>query len=294
MAILPLRVRGRTFALLWAANLKPGRYFSDYDLTLLESVGGQASVAVDNINLFEEQQYISNVLQRGFIPEKIPALPHTDIGIFYASATEAAVVGGDFYDFMPLSEEHIALFMGDSSGKGVEATADAAMVKYTVRSALLQNPNPASTLTQANPIATRQLTEGHFVTMVYGYYNATDGRLLMGIAGHPQPIYYSSREREVRLVESQDPAFGLINDYSFAEAEVVLSPGDILVFYTDGLIELRRGKEFFGTDRLSGVIVANSALSAQEIADKVIDSAREFSMGRFTDDIVLMIIKRTD
>ncbi|MBE0447614.1 MAG: SpoIIE family protein phosphatase [Actinobacteria bacterium] len=293
IAVLPLRVRGRILALLWATNLKPGRSFSDYDMALLESIGNQAAVAIDNFSLFEEQRYISEVLQRGFLPEHIPALAHTDIGIFYASATEAAVVGGDFYDFIPMTEGKVGLVIGDSSGKGVEATADAAMVKYTMRSALFLNPSPASALSQGNSTVARQLIGGHFVTLIYGYYDEEEGRLLMGIAGHPRPIHYSASERKAKLINGQDPAFGLIRNYSFAETELFLSPGDILILYTDGLIELRRDKEFLGTERLSDIIAVNSGLAAQEIANKAIDSARDFSMGRFTDDIVLMVIKRT-
>jgi len=292
MVLIPLKARGRVRGVLWAASLNKKRIFSDYDMVLIGSVGGQAAVAIDNINLFEEQHYISAVLQRGFLPERMPALSHTDIGIFYASATEAAVVGGDFYDFIALDEGRIGFVLGDSSGHGVEATADAAMVKYTLRSALYQNPQPSSALSGANYVAYNQLTDGHFVTLVYSYYDDEDGRLLLGIAGHPSPVHYLVDRGKIELVEGQDPAFGLIKDYAFSEIELTLSPGDIFALYTDGLIELRHNKEFFGIERLTDILAANATMTAQQIADKVIDAAREFSMGRFTDDIVLMVIKR--
>ncbi|MDP2210910.1 MAG: GAF domain-containing protein, partial [Candidatus Aquicultor sp.] len=169
-ALVPLIVRGRILGTLWAATRMSARTFTNYDMVLLESIGAQASVSLDNVSLFIEQQYISDVLQRGFLPDKIPNLQQTDIGIFYASATEAAVVGGDFYDFVPLANEIMALALGDSSGKGVEATADAAMVKYSLHAALHSDPDPAKTLTHSNAVAFPQLKNGHFVTLVYGLY----------------------------------------------------------------------------------------------------------------------------
>lgn len=294
LAITPLKARGKTLALLWVASMITARRFSDYDMVLLESIGGQAAISIDNIDLFEEQRYISDVLQRGFLPEKLPIVKHTNIGIFYESATVSAVVSGDFYDFIPLNEDIIGLAVGDSSGKGVEATDDAAMTKYTMRSALVQNPSPASALTQSNIAAATQLTNGHFVTLFYGLLNSETGNLLIGLAGHPHPVYFSAVEQRAIEIGDNDPAFGIIRDYVFSETDLTLLLGDIFVVYTDGLIELRRDSDFFSTARVIGIVEENSGMSAQEIADSIIEAAREFSKGQFTDDIVLMVIKRTD
>lgn len=294
MAQFPLVTRGKVIGTLWVCMLKPGRVFSDYDMTLLESISGQAAVAIDNIRLFEEERYISDTLQRGFLPERLPELKHTDIGTFYASATIAAVVGGDFYDLIRISDEQIGISLGDISGKGVEATTDAAMVKYSLRAVTCRKPGPSGVLTTANNIVTNQLTGGHFVTLVYGLYNLTSGQLTLGIAGHPYPLLYTAANKEVAQIEGGDPAFGLILDYNYSETEFKLSSGDALVLYSDGIIELRRDKEFFGVERLSKLVAKHSRLSAQGMANKIIDEARKFAEGRLTDDIVLMVIKRTD
>ena len=292
LALVPLVVRGRILGTLWAATRKSARTFTNYDMVLLESIGAQASVSLDNISLFIEQQYISDVLQRGFLPEKTPALEQTDIGIFYASATEAAVVGGDFYDFVPLASDMIALALGDSSGKGVEATADAAMVKYSLHAALYSDPDPAQTLTHSNSVAYAQLKNGHFVTLVYGLYNASSGHLKLGVAGHPYPIYYKARTASAGFIEGNDPAFGLMEENEFSATETALEPGDIIVLYTDGIIELRRKKEFFGSERLAKLVAKYAEKGAQDLANAIIDAARDFADGKFTDDIVLLVIKR--
>lgn len=293
MALVPLRARGKILGVLWLAMLGSKRVFSAYDMVLLESIGGQAAVAIDNINLFEEQRYISETLQRGFVPGRPPAVEHTDIGVFYASATIAAVVGGDFYDAAQLPGNKISIFVGDISGKGIEATADAAMVKYTLRAVSFEDPDPATVLTSANNITAHQLTGGHFVTLVYGLYDTASGEMLIGIAGHPYPLHYSAANREVRPVTASDPAFALIDNYRYTDVTFGLSEGDLLVLYTDGIIELRRDKEFFGMERLGELAAKYASLKAQEIADRIILDAREFAQGRLTDDIVLMIIKRT-
>jgi len=293
MVVVPLRARGKILGALWLTMLGSKRVFSAYDMVLLESIGGQAAVAIDNINLFEEQRYISETLQRGFAPGRPPRAKHTDIGIFYASATIAAVVGGDFYDAVQLADDNVSIFVGDISGKGIEATADAAMVKYTLRAVSFEDPDPASVLTSANDITANQLMGGHFATLVYGLYNTASGELLLGIAGHPYPLHYSAARGEVAPVTANDPAFALIKNYRYTDVALRLAEDDLLVLYTDGIIELRRDKEFFGMERLGELIAKYSALKAQEIADRIIEEAREFAGGRLTDDIVLMVIKRT-
>lgn len=294
MAVVPLKIRGKVVGILWVSALNPDRKFSDYDMVLLESIGGQAAVAVDNINLFEEQHYISEVLQRGFLPEKLPKLIQTDIGIFYASATEAAVVGGDFYDALQLPDGRVTLFIGDVSGKGIEATADVAMVRYTIRTLSFQDPDPSKVLTRANAIISNQLSSGHFITLVHGSYDMKSGQLLLGVAGHPYPLLFSAADGKVKPIADNGPALALISDYEYGKVGVDLLPGDVLALYTDGIVELRRKKEFFGIERLGGLIEKYSRLEAQEIADRIMNDAREFADGRLTDDIVLMIIKRTD
>ncbi len=294
MATVPLRVRGKILGFLWVSMLKPKQVFSNYDMMLFESIGGQAAVAIDNINLFEEQKYISETLQRGFLPKQLPELKHTDTGIFYASATEAAVVGGDIYDALQLPNGQVSIFVGDVSGQGVEATTDAAMVKYTLRAVSFQNSGPSYVLTKANNIIANQLVSGRFITLVYGSYYPADGKLLLGMAGHPYPLLYSAAGNQVTPVVGKDPALTLIPSYEYTEAEFRLSSGDILILYTDGIIELRRGKEFFGIERLSDLLAKYSGLKAQDITNKIMDDAREFSEGHLADDIVLMVIKRTD
>lgn len=293
IAVVPLVARGKTLGVVWASMLSSERVFSDYDMVLLESVGAQAAVSIDGIYLFEEQRYISEMLQRGFLPGRLPKLIQTDIGVFYASATEAAVVGGDFYDAKQVPDHLISLFVGDVSGKGVAATADAAMVKYTLRAISFENPDPSHVLTRANEIVIQQLTSGHFVTVVFGSYDPETGRLTLSIAGHPHPLLYSASDRSTAPIIKEDPAFGLISHYEYSNTEISLSAGDILALYTDGIIELRRDKEFFGEARLGELIARYSGLGAQEIADRIISDAKEFASNRLTDDIVLFIIKRT-
>lgn len=293
IALVPLRARNKIMGALWVCMLRPDRAFSDYSMALLESLGGQAAVAIDNINLFNEERYISETLQRGFIPERLPELKHTDIGVYYASATAMAVVGGDFYDAVQMPGEQISLFVGDVSGKGVEATADAAMVKYTLRAISYQNSKPADILTIANTIIARQLTSGHFVTAAYCSYNSDNGEAIIGLAGHPYPLLYSKTNGKVSQISDEGPAFTVIPNYKYTDYQALLSPGDILALYTDGIIELRQEKEFLGIERLGELVVKYAGLSAQEIADNMMDDAKEFARGRLTDDIVLMIIKRT-
>jgi serine phosphatase RsbU (regulator of sigma subunit) len=295
--IVPLKGREATIGVIWASRGNDKAAFSEYDLLLLESIGGQSAIAIDNISLYDQQQFISDSLQKGFVTQILPELTKTDIGTYYASATAAAVVGGDFYDAVSLSGNQIALFVGDVSGKGVTATSDAAMAKYSIRALTSVNPDPKFVLAGLNKIALQLLAEDRFITLVYSLYNTSSGSLSIGLAGHPYPLLYSATTSSIKPITEENPAIAILPK-SKISTEIITSTaslenGDILVLYTDGIIELRRDREFFGVERLERIIAEYAHQNAQSVADKIIDYAKAFSEGNLTDDIVLMVIKRT-
>ncbi|MBI4733597.1 MAG: SpoIIE family protein phosphatase, partial [Rubrobacteridae bacterium] len=261
--IAPLKGKNGVFGIIWAAREKAVPSFTEDDLLLLESISGLSAIAIDNIALFEQQRYISDTLQKGFATQTLPLIEKTDVGIFYASATSAAIVGGDLYDAIKLSDSRMALFVGDVSGKGITATSEAAMAKYSLRAFASENPDPVYVLGAFNQVASQQLINGHFITMVYVLYNVMDGSLNLCIAGHPYPLLYSSTSNAITTLIADNPAMSLLPGYSFKSLSAKLNAGDILALYTDGIIELRRDREFFGIERLGKLLVDFADLKAQ-------------------------------
>lgn len=291
--IVPLKGREATTGVIWASRVLNGTEFNRYDLLLLESIASQSAIAIDNISLYDQQQFISDSLQRGLITQILPELTKTDIGTYYASATATAVVGGDFYDAVSLPDNQIALFVGDVSGKGVTATSDAAMAKYSLRALASVNPDPKFVLAGLNKVALQLLIEDRFITLVYTLYDTSTGSMAIGLAGHPYPLLYSATTNSIKPITEENPAIAIVSKPEIITNSIILEADDIVVLYTDGIIELRREGEFFGIDRLGRIIAEYAHQNAQSVADEIISYAKAFSEGNLTDDIVLMVIKRT-
>ncbi|MBE0448098.1 MAG: GAF domain-containing protein [Actinobacteria bacterium] len=273
--------------------------FAPSQIRLAEAIAREAALAISNARLYERikdayerERYVADVLQRSFLPERLPQIPNTDLAVFYASASEVARIGGDFYDFIDLSGSLIGLAIGDVSGKGIEAASTTALAKYTVRSFSYQAKHASTTVELANKVISRDIEPGTFITLIYAVYDWQSGRVLIANAGHPHPIHYAADYGKAHLVENLNAAFGVLPELIYSEAVDRLAGGDLLVLYTDGLIEARRGSEFYGTERLMQVIEENAGLSAENIVARIIDDVNAFARGQLTDDIALSVLKR--
>jgi sigma-B regulation protein RsbU (phosphoserine phosphatase) len=166
------------------------------------------------------------------------------------------------------------------------------MAKYSIRALASVNPDPKFVLAGLNKIALQLLTEERFITLVYSLYNTSNGSMVMGLAGHPYPLLYSAAANSIEQITEENPAITIVPKPEIITNTITLEADDILVLYTDGIIELRREGEFFGVDRLGRIIAEYARQNAQSVADKIISYAKAFSEGNLTDDIVLMVIKR--
>jgi sigma-B regulation protein RsbU (phosphoserine phosphatase) len=186
----------------------------------------------------------------------------------------------------------VAVVIGDVSGKGIEAAATTAMVKYALRSFIYKNPSPSFVLTQANNVVSIQLKLGSFVSLCYALYDPKTGKLDFANAGHPYPIKYTAKDGSCSLIETNNPVFGLIQNFEYSQSAYELKESDILIFYTDGLIEARIGKEFFGAERALASACVNHTHSAQDIAMSLVRDCDEFAKGNLVDDVAILVLKR--
>ncbi|HEY3375845.1 MAG TPA: GAF domain-containing protein [Candidatus Aquicultor sp.] len=285
----PIKSKNKVIGVLAFGSRRPGE-FTQTDATLLEAIGNELGVAIENSRLYETQRHISESLQRSMLPSRIPKIDKMDVGTRYLSATEEALVGGDFYDIFNTGGKY-AMVIGDVSGKGIEAASSTSMIKYVLQSYLYENPSPAYALTEANKVVRRQIEPGVFITVFCAVYDPATGSVTFTNAGHPYPCLLNHANKTCSALTTNDPAVAIIDDYSYSEGVITMHPGDIFTAFTDGVLETRSEAGFFGEERLQNVLLESVDQPAQGIADHIIDACFQFSHGHLTDDIAIVVVK---
>lgn len=287
----PIKSKGRVIGAFLLGSRQVSK-FTWRDATFLESIGNEIGIAIENSRLYEAQRHISESLQRGLLPAFIPSIPGVEIGVRYSSATEEALVGGDFYDIYNINGKY-ALVIGDVSGKGIEAAASTSMMRYILRAYLYHNPSPSLAMTKANDFFRRQAEKAAFITMFCAVYDPETSRLFFVNAGHPYPCLLNQIQNTCTMLSTDDPAIGIFDHYEYRERTVNINLGNLFVAYTDGVIEARSGKNFFGEGRLIETLLDSLDKPTQGIADSIISATMSFSRGKLTDDIALIILRKT-
>jgi serine phosphatase RsbU (regulator of sigma subunit) len=230
-------------------------------------------------------------MQRSLLPRGHPDVPGLDVGEVYESSARVAL-GGDVYDFLQLSDGRLAVVLGDVTGHGVEATADMAMAKFVFRSLAREHPEPGDFLSCANDVVVDEIAPGKFITMTYVTVDGATGAVACASAGHPAPRVVLP-DGAVHGLDAHGLILGIDSDQDYDEVRDELPTGGSLVLYTDGVIESRRDGELYGTERLDALLAEHWALPPREIARRVAEDARAWSGGELTDDLAVVVIRRT-
>ena len=246
-------------------------------------------------------------IQKKLLPEQAPRLEGFDIAILLQSSTS---VSGDFYDFIPLSETQIGLVLGDVKGNGIPAALLMVMIRTALRLLCHEEDTPASILKRINDLVVRDTEADLFATMVYGILDTANATFTYSNGGHCYPFHWKTTN-EMGVLKTQGMLIGAFEEATFSSDISSLSPGDVLVFYTDGITETETGDGegfsenqgastntveedmFYGRDRLADCISKNAELSASALCDSIVNDLTVFSGNTNThDDRALIIIKR--
>jgi phosphoserine phosphatase RsbU/P len=238
---------------------------------------------------------IAAEIQRNFLPETIPKTEGFDVA---AKSIPAKEVGGDFFDVMPLevipmSNARTGIMIADVSGKGVPAALFMALSRIVVRVTAMWFKQPSEVISFANPIISNNSKTGMFVTLFYGVLDNETRSITYVNAGHNPPIVLRKKTGEIEELNLTGIAVGALEDAEYTQVELQLSPGDVIVLYTDGITEaVNDREEMYDVPRLLETIRKTRDLSAQEIADEIIRSVFAFTgeTPQF-DDITLMVVK---
>lgn len=229
-------------------------------------------------------------IQQTFLPESTPRLEGFDMAAFSLPALE---VGGDFYDFIPISQDKWGLVIADVSGKGFPAALFMALSRTCVRANAMGKTTASEAICRANKLIAEDAKSGMFVTLFYAILDPHTKQLHYVNAGHNPPLLCKGYGGDVVLLGAQGIALGVMDEINLEEVELNLANNDVVVFYTDGITEAINGKEEqFGRERLIKLITQNSTLTAQELIDKIKSAVTDFTHGQEQfDDLTLVVLK---
>ncbi|MHB9004727.1 MAG: SpoIIE family protein phosphatase [Coriobacteriia bacterium] len=292
MLIAPLSSAGATLgAVLFGYVSGPGQ-FDEYAIDFAGKTAASLSLALNNARMYENEHRIADRLQEALLalPDQIEGLQFAHA---YHSASEAARVGGDFYDIFELDDRHVGVTIGDVTGKGLDAAVLTSLAKDTIRAhACESGKSPARILALTSDVIHRATDTETFVTLFFGLLNCETGVLVYANAGHPVPLILGRRGIPTSL-ETTGPPAGAFRGSEFDQAQSCLEPQDILFLYTDGLTEARDpASGMYGDQRLIDLLSGGHGETAFGVVDAVIVDVLAFAGGRLTDDLAILAVKR--
>jgi PAS domain S-box-containing protein len=290
--VVPMRILGRVLGAI--SLVSRNRAFDEHDLELAEDLGLRAAVAVDNARLYQTASQIARTLQTSLLPPHLPEVPGAELAAAYRPAREGLEVGGDFYDAFSLADDQWFLVVGDVCGKGAEAAAITALVRYTLRSAAVRLRSPAAILRQVSEVMLRnESTDGRFCTVACARADLAGdaARLTIACGGHPPPAVLRA-DGGVEAVGAHGTLLGLVPDPVVEDTATELGRGDALVLYTDGLTEARAPAEVWGPNDLAAVLAEAAGTRPGEIVDHLVRAALGES-GTPRDDLAILALRRS-
>lgn len=288
MLVVPLMVREHAIGTIVFHYHSETVPFDEAQIDFASKLGTSISLAIENAHLFASQHTIADTLQEALLanPQDIPGI---DFGYLYRSATEATKVGGDFYDLFELEDGKVGVLIGDVSGKGLDAATLTSVVKDTVKAYAYDDSSPASIMAKTNEIVNRCTGTATFVTLFFGILDTGSGKLTYCSAGHP-PAILRKKTSEISLLFTSSPAVGAFSGLSYIDDTITIEIGDILVLYTDGVIEAKSSGEFFGEERLVELVGSFEPHQIKELPQIIFSEVASFSIGNLSDDIALLTI----
>lgn len=288
--LVPLAARGRTLGAITFARGE-GQPYGEQDLHVATDLGRRAALALDNARAYEVQREIASTLQRSLLPPALPSIRHFKMAATYKTPGDTVLVGGDFYDVFPLRGAGWGVAIGDVQGKGSAAAALTALARYTVRAGALTLRNPKQVLRALNEAV---LQEGErFLTMCLLTLQPAVGRIRgrVCVAGHPVPLVVHP-DGVVEPVGRPGTLLGVVRDVELSVVTFELQPGDLLVLFTDGLVEARRDGVQFGTSGVEAVLRRCAGSDPGQVVAELDAAVTAFAGGQPRDDMAILVLGR--
>ena len=297
--LVPLRWRGEVLGTLLLGRKLTGTDYTSEDVGLLANLASQVSVSLQNALLlsdrvavarFEQELNLARQIQRTSLLSEFPILPRYEV---HALTIPSKHVGGDFYDVVPAEDGSWLVAIADVSGKGVPAALLSSMLQASLRTQAGNVESLPQILRNINTLLYRSTETQQFATFFLARVESASLRLTFSNAGHNWPVLLRSNGERVFL-ERGGTVLGILDPIEFEQGQVALSPGDIVVLYTDGISEAMNVEgEQFGETRVCDLIAAlPRGLNARAVAERLLEAVHEFLCGvEPQDDVTLLVIR---
>jgi len=293
---VPLIYKSKVVGVLDLEHTRRGFFTEEHQRTMT-TLAAQIAIALENARLYEEIERqerrlerdlsLARELQSRLLPQTSPKLSHLDVA---AKFVPARTIGGDLYDFIPYSMSRLGIAIGDVSGKGAPAAIYAALVSGILRSHAPIEPSPSEMLSAVNLSLAERRVEAQFVSIIYAVWDDVHRTLTVSNSGLPRPIHVHAGKNEV--VEATGLPLGLFDEAEYDEFQFRMKPGDMFVFFSDGILDARSRKgDLFGRGRVERIIEENAASSAAQVVDVLFKAVADHSAGveTFDDQTVVAI-----
>ncbi len=303
LLVVPMRFGNHTIGVMVLINRVDGGRFALADLNLAQALAAQASVPVHYAGLqetLEEKRELdrgmqmARQIQHSLLPQEIPTFDSIEISAFNHPAMD---IGGDYFDLIPIDEDHIGLAIADVSGKGIGGALMMAVCRSVIRVNAEKVYDPAAMLTSMNKTLSSNLAEDMFITMLYMVVNLNKHQLSYARAGHEAPIIIRNREAHAEQTETAGIAIGLVDTETFASVietrNIQLNPGDLVVSYTDGITEaMNSAQEEWGIERLTENVERMVHASADDLLANIQKNVLAFTGNApQSDDMTMLALK---
>ena len=295
----PITLEGQPIGVLSSYSHYSKGIYTDEFIELYKNLAAQIGIAwrnakqTDKLIAASEQDKelrIAESIQLGLLPDKMPQIAGLDIAGICIPAKQ---VGGDYYDFIE-QPASLDIVIADVSGHNVGAALLMAAARTFIQARARQIPSPTAVIDALNRFLYEDLSKAElFITLFYLTYDYDKQQISYGNAGHNHPLIYRKASKTFDELDAEGLILGIKKEVVFEERHCSIAAGDILILYTDGIVEAENNREeLFGIKQLKNAIMENIDCSAQEIIDNTMSMARMFQGRRhFNDDVTIVVIK---
>ena len=296
--VVPIKKNDRTIGALDVESDKLGT-FNETDLEILSFFADAASISIERAMLHtqilekekvEKQLQIAREVQSRLLPQNSPEVKGYE---FTGLCIPTYQIGGDYFDYVRIDEDNVAVTVADISGDGIPAALIMTAYRALLRSHVKTYDNPSDLMHYLNNQLSDFTRKKDFVTAFYGILNAKNNTFSYTNCGHNPPLLFRTNGK-VELLDLHGPTLCIMDNVIFQTGKTKLNPGDQIVLYTDGVTEVFNDKkEEFGLDKLIDVIKPNIKMPVNDLLYKIIEETKNFSKSEYyKDDYTLVIVKR--
>ena len=293
---VPLIYKDNAIGVLDIEHTRVGYFTEDHQRTVT-TLAAQIAIAIENARLYEQvakqerrlerDLTLARELQIRLLPPAQPKMKNLDVA---ARFVPARAIGGDLYDFLDYSLARHAIAVGDVSGKGAPAAIYAALVSGILRSHCAVEPSPAEMLSAVNLSLGERPIEAQFVSIIYSVWDDDERHLRIANSGLPRPIYW--HDGKVEIIEATGLPLGLFENADYDECGFEAHPGDLFVFFSDGILDARsHNGTLFGRERLEKVVARTGEGSATDVVAEIFTAVNHHAAGveAFDDQTVVAL-----